>query len=188
MKLAKEMKTILDALAFAYAGENLSVREKARVVAGAKVQSRQIAPAVNAIGPQVGLYMGSELPADVMNYVIQTCARLHHGLTVLTLQSEEEARSLIAPYQTTLDECKIPLRVNTMSGDPVAALSRALRRLPEVAFLVCNESGYLGYGLLNGTQHKDAFPVPVVMVAAKRDSVGGSAVDNNVDARSAHAK
>ena len=139
MKLAKEMKTILDALAFAHAGENLSVREKARSVAGAKSQAPQIVPATDAVGPQVGLYMGSELPADVMNYVIQTCVRLRHGLTVLTLQSEEEARSLIAPYQTTLDEGKITVRVNPISGDPVAALSRALRRLPEVAFLVCNE-------------------------------------------------
>lgn len=186
MKFAKELKLILNALTYAHAGENLSLLNKSRVVGGAQAQIHQaIEPAPAVTGPQVGLYMGSELSEDVIQYVLQTCVRLRHGLTVLTLQTEAEARSLLAPYQAAFDESKITVRVKSITGDPVAALARAIRRLPEVAFLVCNESGYLGHGLLNGTQNKDGLPVPVVMVAAKGDNAASLALEEKSHARRA---
>lgn len=174
MKLTEEIKRMLNALAYADAGECLSARDKARVIAGSQpAPSAVVAPAPAAtVGPQVGLYLGSELPAEIMQYVIQTCARLKHGLTVLSLPAETEARKLLAPYQAELDENGIALRVTPLTGEPPSSLIRALRRLPEVAFLVCNESGYLGHGLLNGTQSKDGLPVPVVLVAANGQAEG----------------
>ncbi|MEW5965428.1 MAG: hypothetical protein AB1720_00290 [Pseudomonadota bacterium] len=168
MKLTHEIKRMLDALAFANVGENLNRRQKSRVMAGsaATAASAAQAPAPAAHLPQVGLYLGSELPADVMQYVVQTCVRLKHGLTVLTFQSELEARALLAPFQATLDAAGLQPRVAVLTGEPPASLIHALRKRPDVAFLICNESGYLGRGLLKGTVRQDAIPVPVVMVAS----------------------
>lgn len=170
-KISAEIKHMLNALANANAGENLSLRQKSRLMAGTPAPATTpVADAPTPVRPQVALYMGSEIPADVMNYVVQTCARLRHGLTVLTFQTEDEAQGQLAPYQAALDENGTAVRVTHLLGDPPTALARALRRLPEVAFLVCNESGYLGHGLLNGTQRKDGLPVPVVLVAANGKS------------------
>ena len=169
IKLNDEIKRLLNALAYSYEGENLTPRQKGRVIAGGPA-----APTIPAIeptpaqksGPQIGLYLGSELPADVMAYVMQTCSRLKHGLTVLTFQSETEARALLKPYQTELDDTRISVQLTVLSGEPPAALVQALRKRAEIAFLICNEAGYLGRGLMKGIVRQDAFPVPVVMVAA----------------------
>ena len=117
----------------------------------------------------------------MMQYVIQTCTRLKHGLTVLTFQSEADARNLLKPYQAELEAAHIGVQLNVLSGEPPAALVHALRKRPEIAFLICNESGYLGRSLLKGLVRQDAFPVPVVMVAAndiaaKKTTDGASAV------------
>jgi hypothetical protein len=166
-KLTQEIKRMLNALAYANAGENLSRRQKTRVIAGSTAPTTPAEPVAAATThlPQVGLYLGSELPADVMQYVMQTCTRLKHGLTVLTFQSETEAQALLAPFKVTLDAAGIAPRVSVLTGEPPASLIHALRKRPDVAFLICNESGYLGRGLLKGTVRQDAIPVPVVMVA-----------------------
>lgn len=173
MKLTHEIKRMLNALAFANVGENLSRFQKTRVISGSAAPEMQapMAPAPAAHLPQVGLYLGSELSADVMQYVVQTCARLKHGLTVLTFQSEIEAQAALAPFQAALDEAGIKPRVTVLAGEPPASLTHALRKRPEVAFLICNESGYLGRGLLKGTVRQDAIPVPVVMVASGEAAV-----------------
>lgn len=168
MKLTHSFKRMLDALAYANAGENLTLRQKDAQLAGKPVVTAQPTPAVPAATrPQVGLYLGIDLPEDVMQYVVQTCARLKHGLTVLTFQSENDAKALLAPYEAELSEAGIELRLVALSGEPLAPLAQALRRRPEIAFLVCNESGYLGNGLLKGRVRKDALPVPVVLVTSE---------------------
>jgi hypothetical protein len=165
-KMTQEIKRMLEALALANAGDNLTRREMARLIAGNPVPlAKPDAPVTKTQQPQVGLYLGSELPADVMQYVVQTCTRLKHGLTVLTFQSETEAQALLAPFQSALDAAGIAPRVSVLTGEPPASLIHALRKRPDVAFLICNESGYLGRGLLKGTVRQDAIPVPVVMVA-----------------------
>ena len=167
MKLTTEIKRMLNALAFANAGENLTSRQKHRVIVGGTAPTLAIEPTpAQKSGPQIGLYLGSELPAEVMNYVMQTCSRLKHGLTVLTFQSEPDARALLQPYQTELEDTRIRVQLTVLSGEPPAALVQALRKRAEIAFLICNESGYLGRGLMKGIVRQDAFPVPVVMVAA----------------------
>lgn len=165
-KLTDEIKRMLNALAYANEGEYLTLKQKRRAIAGGNAPTLASDPApAKKSGPQIGLYLGSELPADVMQYVIQTCTRLKHGLTVLTFQSEPDARALLKPYQAELDEARIGVELSVLSGEPPAALVHALRKRAEIAFLVCNESGYLGRGLLKGIVRQDAFPVPVVMVA-----------------------
>ena len=167
IKLNDQIKRMLNALAYANEGENLTSRQKGRVIAGGTAPTIVIDPTpVQKSGPQIGLYLGSELPADVMAYVMQTCSRLKHGLTVLTFQSETDARALLKPYQTELENTRISVQLTVLSGEPPAALVQALRKRPEIAFLICNESGYLGRGLMKGIVRQDAFPVPVVMVAA----------------------
>lgn len=168
MKLTDEIKRMLNGLAFANAGENLTSRQKHKVLAAASATPAQsTAPAHVPVRPQVALYLGSELSPDVMQYLEQTCVRLRHGLTVLTLQSEEDTRALLAPYQPQLDEAGIEVRLVTLSGDPPTALAHALHRRTEVAFLVCNESGYFGHGVLGSAQRNGGIPVPVVLIAAK---------------------
>ena len=46
-------------------------------------------------------------------------------------------------------------------------LDRWLRSHPEIAFLACKDSGYLGSSYLNGRQSKNELPVPVVIVTTK---------------------
>ncbi len=171
MKLTEEIKRMLNALAYANAGDYLSLQEKARALAGSPAPAVQAEPpAPAAPRPQVGLYLGSELSAELMQYVAQTCARLRHGLTVLTFLSEGEAEALLAPYRPMLDAAGIELRLAVLTGEPPAALAQALRRRSEVAFLVCNESGYFGHGLLSGTRRQAGMPVPVVLVAAGEEA------------------
>lgn len=167
MKLTAEIKRMLNALAYANAGELLPARKKYRVIAGGSAPTTAIEPMpARQAGPQIGLYLGSEVSSDLMQYVIQTCTRLKHGLTVLTFQSEAEARNLLKPYQDELEAARIGVQLTVLSGEPPAALIHALRKRPEIAFLICNESGYLGRSLMKGIVRQEAFPVPVVMVAA----------------------
>ena len=166
IKLNDEIKRMLNALAYANVGENLTPRQKGRVIAGGTAPTLAIDPTpAQKSGPQIGLYLGSELPPEVMHYVMQTCSRLKHGLTVLTFQSETDARALLKPYQTAVEDTRIRVELTVLSGEPQAALVHALRKRAEIAFLICNESGYLGRGLMKGIVRQDAFPVPVVMVA-----------------------
>lgn len=176
IKLTEEIKRMLGALAFADAGEYLSLRQKKNYLSRNAVAADAIktAPPVQAPSTcerrQVALYMGSELPADMMHYVAQTCGRLKHGLTVLTFQSDSTVRALLDPYAAELAEAGISIKTVQLTGDPVSGLARYLRRHPEVAFLACKETGYLGRGFLNGTQRQDVLPVPVVLVATHEES------------------
>jgi len=180
MKLTQDIQRMLNALAHANAGEYLTRQQKDRVLSGSAVPVAQPAPSTPAAtGPLVGLYLGSELPADVMQYVIQTCGRLRHGLRVLTFQSENDAAALLAPHREALVAAGIRMELSLLAGEPPSALVHALRKRPDVAFLICNETGYLGRGLLAGSVRRDAIPVPVVLVttadAATRTSTSSKA-------------
>ncbi len=166
MKLTDEIKRMLNALAYANAGDYLTASQKDRVLAGAQPPVTTQTGVAPVTRPQVGLYLGSELPEEILQYVLQTCIRLRHGLTVLTFGSEAEASELLSPHRQLLESAGIEPRILTVRGEPPAALAHALRKHPEVAFLVCNEAGYFGHGLLSGTQRRDGLPVPVVLVAA----------------------
>lgn len=167
MKLTQDIKRVLNALAYANAGDYLNRQQKSRVLAGAQTQtSAAETKPTPGQRPQVGLYLGSELSQEAMQYVAQTCVRLKYGLTVLTFLTEGEAQDLLTPFRPMLDAAGIELRLVVVSGEPPAALAQALRRRPEVAFLVCNESGYLGYSLVSGSRHNGGLPVPVVLVAS----------------------
>lgn len=178
-KLTNEIKRMLNALAYANAGENLTLRQKSHHLnasTGAAIAAATPVQVQSASGrrQQVALYMGSELPEDMMQYVLQTCSRLNHGLTVLTFQSESSAQALLNPYTESLAAAGISMNLVQLSGDPVSGLARYLGRHPEVAFLACNETGYLGRSFLNGTQRQDILPVPVVMVAPHNKAVQGA--------------
>lgn len=168
MKLTNDIKRMLNALAYAHQPEYLTMRQKHRALNGSQAPASVQTPETTASkpGPQIGLYLGSELSADVMQYVIQTCTRLKHGLTVLTFQSESDARALLKPYQAELEDAHIGVKLSVLHGEPPAALIHALRKRPEIAFLICNESGYLGRSLMKGIVRQESFPVPVVMVTA----------------------
>lgn len=175
-KLTEELKRMLNALAFADAAEYLTPRQKIAYL-NSKSASDNIVQAETAEQTQatsdrqqVALYMGSELPADMMHYVVQTCGRLKHGLTVLTFQSDSAARALLSPYADELANAGISMKTVLLTGDPLSGLARYLRRHPEVAFLACKETGYLGRSFLNGTQRQDILPVPVVLVATHEEN------------------
>ena len=53
------------------------------------------------------LYLGNELPPEVMDYVIQTCARVQHELTILTFETENCARALLEPHQEALEDAGV---------------------------------------------------------------------------------
>lgn len=166
MNLPDSIRQILDALAYANAGDYLSLSQKRAVLSGAPTVARAAefsAPAAKSTQARIGLYLGSELSEEVMQYVTRTCVEMHHQLTILTLQSQKDTEALLAPYRALLDASNLNPAMITLSGDPLRALITALRRLPDIAFLVCNETGYLGRSMLNGTQNQ--LPVPVVLVS-----------------------
>jgi hypothetical protein len=175
-KLNETLKQMLDALAYAHAGDYLTLQEKTQILSQ---QAGTIAtieeppkPAKADAGNharQVALYLGSELSPEVMNYVIQTCARLQHKLTVLTFESERTGRALLQPYQEALDTAGVDMDLVTLKGEPSPGLARYLRSHPEVAFMACKDSGYLGRSYLSGSQHNNALPVPVVVVATQSE-------------------
>ena len=188
-KLTETMKQMLDALAFAHAGEYLTRREKARVL-GRNSGVIERAPFIpepvklrsGSAARRVALYMGSELPPEVMDYVIQTCARLQHALTVVTFQSENTGRALLDPHRQALEAAGVEMELVTLSGEPMSGLQRYLRSHPEIAFLACKDAGYLGRSYLKGTKGKNALPVPVVVVTTAAESTGAldqPAADSN---------
>ena len=183
VKLTEVIKRMLNALACADAGEYLSLHQKIDYLnqksgTGNALQADTPMPVPTQATrqrQQVALYMGSELPAEMMHYVVETCGRLKHGLTVLTFQSDSTARALLSPYADELADAEIALKIVPLTGDPVSGLARYLRRHPVVAFLVCKETGYLGRSFLNGTQRQDILPVPVVLVAIREDNTQNAA-------------
>jgi hypothetical protein len=175
MKLSANIQRILNALAYAHAGDYLSRKQKDAVL-GSGMSEGSAGDAEVPATPermQVALYLGSELPEDVMQYVLRTCGRMQYGLTVLTLQGKKEAEALLDGHRDSLAEARISPRLVPLSGEPARALAQALRRRPEIAFLVCNEAGYLGRGVLNGTHH--GLPVPVVLVSRNEAAPEASA-------------
>lgn len=120
-------------------------------------------PTVNP-GQRIGLYLGSELTPDMIRYAIAICVRLSPRLTVLTFQSWSDAQALLNPYQTELEEAHIALQLTALYGEPPGALIQALRKRSDIAFLLCNESGYLARSLKKGIISQEGFPVSVVMV------------------------
>jgi hypothetical protein len=170
INLSADIKRLLNALASSDAGEYLSLSDKHGFL------NRDAAiPPSPAVEPvyksnarkRIALFLGSELPADIISYVVQTCTRLQHDLVILTFQSEDEAQLLVSPYIDVLANAKIEMQLEVLTGDAVTGLARYLRRHSGIAFLACNEAGYLGRGLLSGVQRFEAFPIPVVLVASR---------------------
>jgi len=170
--LTNALKQMLDALAHQHAGEHMSMKGKDIVLEDQLddfngTSSKVFEPVkvrASSNMRRVALYMGSELPSEVMDYVIETCSRLGHELTVLTFQSSGVGKALLSPYQEALEAAGVEMEMVTLKGDSVTGLARYLRSHPEFAFLACKDTGYLGRSYLKGTQRKDALPVPVVVV------------------------
>ena len=202
-KLTETMKQMLDALAYAHAGELLSAREKARILApksdAVKTEPVVAEPVTSCAVParvgaasnarRIALYLGSELSPEVMDYVVDTCSRMRHELTVLTFQSENSGRALLDPYREALEAAGVDMQVESLTGEPLAGLRRYLRSHPEVAFLACKDAGYLGRSYLYGSQSqkKNYLPVPVVVITTAAKS-GGTLGQPASDANSSGAE
>lgn len=175
-RLTEALKKMLNALAVADAGEYLTSTQKNQYLfqargttppfaTSAPVQVDNAAAAEGARSKRrIALYMGMELRADMMEYVIQTCTRLDHDLTVLTIESNQAVCGMLDPFRDALKAEDIDLRVHYLTGDPIRGLGRYLRGHPEIAFLACKDTGYLGRSILKGTQRQNALPVPVVLL------------------------
>ena len=188
-KLTETMKQMLDALACANAGEHLSRRDMAAILAQ-NSEAGETAPLVvepveegcaepASVGAasnarRIALYLGSELSPEVMDYVIETCSSMRHELTVLTFQSENSGRALLDPYREALEAASVDMQLESLTGEPVAGLRRYLRSHPEVAFLACKDAGYLGRSYLYGSrsQKKNSLPVPVVVITTMSERGG----------------
>ena len=190
-KLSENLKQMLDALAYAHAGEYLTQREKTRILAQASGEITQV-PAVaepvakrkGSTARRIALYLGNELPPEVMDYVIQTCARVQHELTILTFETENCARALLEPHQEALEAAGVDMKLELLSSEqPIPGLKRYLRSHPEIAFLACKDTGYLGRSYLSGTRNQNSLPVPVVVVTthaqAGREAAAHPAADQN---------
>ena len=170
--LTNALKKILNGLAHADAGEYLTPRQKSAYLQNTAVNvvnSDEPPPvlsetAVKKTRRRVAMYMGSTLPTKMMDYVIETCSSLDHDLTVLTFETGAVSSALLEPYVKPLEERGIALETVKLSGEPIPGLARYLRNHSEIAFMTCKDTGYLGRSYINGTQAKNALPVPVVVV------------------------
>lgn len=179
--LTDTIKQMLNALACADAAEYLTPGQKTEYLNKSKgitdspsqLAAATATPLAKPLtnNRRVALYMGSELPSEMMDYVLQTCGRLKHDLTVLTFQSETIGHALLKPYLETLTAAGIDLQLVSLIGDPIPGLTRYLRNHPEVAFLACKDTGYLGRSFLSGTERLNALPVPVVLLETQRPGV-----------------
>ena len=174
--LTDALKKMLNGLASADAGEYLTPRQKAAFFEDTDVKvvnATDSAPvlseaAVTASARRhIAMYMGSELPASMMDYVIETCSSLEHDLTVLTFESNSISNALLQPYTDALANKGIEMQIVKLSGEPIRGLARYLRSHSEIAFMACKDSGYLGRNYMNSTQAKNALPVPVVVVVTQ---------------------
>lgn len=171
--LTNALKKMLDGLAAADAGEYLTARQKTAYLDKTVrnvVQASDPAPVIseNAVKPRmrrrVAMYLGSELPAAMMDYIIETCISLDHDLTIVTFEAGTVVNTLITPYKERLAENNIAVETAKLSGEPIKGLARYLRSRSEIAFLACKNTGYLGNSYMNGNQLTNAIPVPVVVV------------------------
>ena len=170
--LTNALKKMLNGLAHADAGEYLTPRQKTAYLQNTAVNvvnSDEPPPvlsekAVKKTRRRVAMYMGSTLPAKMMDYVIETCSSLEHDLTVLTFETGPVSSALLEPYMKQLEERGIELETVKLSGEPITGLARYLRNHSEIAFMTCKDTGYLGRSYINGTQARNALPVPVVVV------------------------
>jgi hypothetical protein len=175
--LTEAVKTSLNALAHEHAGEFLTPSQKTVALSS----SPGVKPAAVITEPEpvpspvsrrrVALFMGNVLPASVFDYVFQTCMRLQHDLTVLTFESRSTGETLLAPYTEELANAGIDLELVSLGGNSISQLARYLDRHPEIAFLSCKESGYLGHSYLTGNQQKHKLPVPVVVIVEREGAV-----------------
>lgn len=174
--LTDALKKMLNGLASADAGEYLTPRQKAAFFEDTDVKvvnATDSAPVLSekavaaSARRHVAMYMGSELPATMMDYVVETCSSLEHELTVLTFESNSTSNALVEPYANTLAEKGIKMQIVKLSGEPIPGLARYLRSHPEIAFMACKDTGYLGRNYMNSTQAKNALPIPVVVVVTQ---------------------
>jgi len=193
-KLTVQLKEALAALAYADAGEMLSGSEKDRILRvavpaapstavplqhpGAPAGTSSLTampppqppPAVTGLfagRKQVGLYLGASLDGAVLRYAAETCRELDAALTVVTFQSEDRVRALLAPYLDKLGRDRVAWRIARLSGEPRASLVRYLKGEPRMLFLVATESGFLGHTLLSGAGRRFDPGLPVVLVATE---------------------
>lgn len=189
--LTDTLKKILNALAVSDAGEYLTPGQKTEYLsramglppAGVPAAEPETAASTTGASRRVALFMGSELPIEMMDYVIQTCSRLSHDLTVLTFETRQHARRILEPHRETLAGAGIDVQLECLTGDPVRSLTRYLRSHPEVAFLACKETGYLGRSFLNGAQRHNALPVPVVLLETPQEAARRPHSDLDATAR-----
>jgi len=181
-KLKAVLKTIMNGLEFADAGEFLTSSQKTAYLDKAfginpaivKYNDEPLSSETDAsAGTQrrIALYLGSELPEEMMQYVLQTCSHLQHGLTVITFETETTAGNLLSSYKRALADAKIDVKLKCLTGDPMARLKRYLRRHSEIAFLACKDTGYLAHNYLNSPESKNTLPVPIVVVVTKKGQV-----------------
>lgn len=171
--LSSALKKMLNGLAYADAGEYLTMTQKSEYLnkVTQTVENPPVSTTVKSNKPtetrarrRIALYLGSELPSTMMDYVIDTCSSLDHDLTVLTFESGRVTSALLEQYNQRLEDNEINMEVARLSGEPIKGLARYLRNHPEIAFMACKDSGYLGRSYMNGAQLKSALPVPVVVV------------------------
>lgn len=175
-KLTAILKTMMKGLEYAEGGEYLTPRQKGAYLDKAFGINPAIAIASHTSKTEatdnrrrrLALYLGSQLPKEVMDYVLQTCSNLKHDLTVITFETEGTVERLLAPYEKTLADAKIDVKIAALNGDPISRLTRYLRSHPEIAFLACKETGYLAHNYMKGGQNKTPLPVPVVVVVTKK--------------------
>lgn len=176
MKFLREtLQTMQKGLAHQHSGEYMRYSEKVKAVADvdARAQALQIQSSDQKVSEKkeklqrkkVAMYLGGDLPASLINYVIDTCESLKHDLVVLTFEPVAAAEAQLKQYEDKITSCNITVAKQKLKGSSLKELESYLRKHPEIAFLACKDTGFLGRNYLSGSQVKISLPTPVVVIA-----------------------
>jgi hypothetical protein len=174
-RLSPTLKKMLEGLAYADLGEMLLQSAKDEVLTGRTSVERTAVPAPAPMadapavpsGKRVGLFLGPYATRAVVDYALESCARMHAELVVFTFMDDKRAHHLLEDRLPAASGPAPTTRVQHLSGDPEKALECLQGRGVRLEFLVCDEQGYLGHRILAGDTSLD---IPVVMVAPSRES------------------
>ncbi|MEY6433502.1 hypothetical protein ABC977_13935 [Thioalkalicoccus limnaeus] len=179
-RLIAQLKKALAALAYADVGEMLPGIDKDRVL-GMSVKPVPATPTATSmllrqaatvtplpgLRQQVGLYLGATLDPAVIRYAADTCREIQSTLTLVTFQSEDTVRELLAPHLPELEGAGVPWRIARLQGEPHSSLVRYLRQERRMLFLACSDAGFFGHEVRGGGRRRMDFGLPIVIVRAE---------------------
>ena len=180
--LTQELKRALAALASAEAGEMLSRRDKMSWLesSGPRSDAARSDDAPGAVtraasirpNRQVALELGERLSAAAVDYALGLCRRMEAGLALLTGDTNDRARSVVAPHVRRLEGSGVAWSVVSLAGTGRGDLESYIHDNPQVLLMVSSSTDDMLQRLVGPGQRRRrtrGLQVPLVVLAQDAD-------------------